>query len=248
MKWEFLINPNSYESESSSHAMPKRKATKKQLRNLAKGRAIRKRNLLKKRKRKRRTKPKRKMAKRRRTGDTLTGGSRDVNPQFMNMFVAQTIANTIVEGCFNTPVVRIPGPGGRVTIMELLKVYWMAHTWVPAVAGLINQQQYMSISSVPQGTLNMPEYSEPNVICQSMLMQSTAFTAGGTVHSHEQHMQEIDLTDGAGHGVLYAGDRIYLQAETYAMAATLVDFPVKLLYRFKTVSLTEYVGIVQSQQ
>ena len=247
MKWEFLINPNSYESESSSHAMPKRKATKKQLRNLAKGRAIRKSNLLKKRRQKRRAKPKRKMAKRRRTDGSLTGGTGDVNPQYFNMTLTQLNPNALTEAAFNTPVVRLPGPSGRVTIMELLKVYWMAVGWSPGLAAILTQSQYMSLSSVPMGIIAIANLSEPNVIAQLNIQQTIAWTAAGSLADSQDHLVSVDLTDGAGHGILFAGDRIYMQISTANMVGNKA-FHVKILYRFKTVSLTEYVGIVQSQQ
>lgn len=62
-----------------------------------------------------------------------------------------------------------------------------------------------------------------------------------------------DLTDGAGHGVLIATDNIWCTAfingacpdiGTTASATIFAD----LLYRFKKISLQEYIGIVQSQQ
>lgn len=65
-----------------------------------------------------------------------------------------------------------------------------------------------------------------------------------------------DLTDGAGHGLLVATDNIWLTC--YATAATadagenavlnVATVNADLIYRFKEVSLQEYIGIVQSQQ
>jgi len=222
----------------------KRRVTKKQLVALARGRAIRKKNL-------RRKYPKRTvkhtMKRRRTTGDTLTGGTRDVNPQFFNMHLTQLNPNAITEAAFNTPVVRIPGASGRVTIMELLKVYWMAASFSPALVALLKQSQYLSITSVPMGIVSLANLAEPNVIIQLNIEAATAFTAAGSLHDYENHLIMVDLTDGAGHGVLFAGDRIYMQGSTSNMVGNKI-FSVKLLYRFKTVSLTEYVGIVQSQQ
>jgi len=227
--------------------MPKRKATKKQLRNLAKGRAIRKRNLLRKRKRTTKAKPKRKMSKRRRTNGSLTGGTGDVNPQFFNIVMVQTAANVLNEAAFNTPIVRLPGPSGKVTIMELLKVYWMAVGWSPALVAQLNQSQYISLASVPMGVISIAHLAEPNVVTQMNIHTINSFTAGGSMISFQNHLLSVDLTDGAGHGVLFAGDRIYMQISSANMVGA-KEFAVKILYRFKTVSLAEYVGIVQSQQ
>lgn len=60
--------------------------------------------------------------------------------------------------------------------------------------------------------------------------------------------QTQDLTDGAGHGVLVATDAIYLQIFTTGVANTSETGRFRMLYRFKNVSLAEYIGIVQSQQ
>lgn len=75
-----------------------------------------------------------------------------------------------------------------------------------------------------------------------------------------------DLTDGDGHGVIIATDNVYLTFNSIgagfqipgtgsAGSFTVDDFtfgPVSvfcwLLYRFKDVALTEYIGVVQSQQ
>lgn len=62
-----------------------------------------------------------------------------------------------------------------------------------------------------------------------------------------------DLTDGAGHGVLIATDNIWLTAfingavPDIGTTAALNVF-CEILYRFKKVTLQEYIGIVQSQQ
>jgi hypothetical protein len=75
-----------------------------------------------------------------------------------------------------------------------------------------------------------------------------------------------DLTDGAGHGVIVATDNVYLGMNTVLTANGIIGSPTNgditfdaflvegiflycwLLYRFKEVGLTEYIGVVQSQQ
>ena len=75
-----------------------------------------------------------------------------------------------------------------------------------------------------------------------------------------QAVEWHDLTDGAGHGILIATDNLYLAAQSegfdygVAIGGTQVaannGFSVNcdILYRFKEVTLKEYIGIVQSQQ
>lgn len=55
-----------------------------------------------------------------------------------------------------------------------------------------------------------------------------------------------DLTDGAGHGLLIATDNLYLGVDSEATGFA-QSVQCKILYRWKNVSETEYVGIVQSQ-
>jgi len=65
-----------------------------------------------------------------------------------------------------------------------------------------------------------------------------------------------DLTDGAGHGILIATDNVYLSFDVLISSPSGVSVSVlvgsylqcDLIYRFKNVSLQEYIGIVQSQQ
>lgn len=74
-----------------------------------------------------------------------------------------------------------------------------------------------------------------------------AFSAGGSVAQDVVMPYCYDCTDGAGHGVLVATDNIYITMNTNGwQGAANADF--KILYRFKEVSLVEYIGIVQSQQ
>lgn len=76
------------------------------------------------------------------------------------------------------------------------------------------------------------------------------FSNGG---SHQQQHPVIhDLTDGAGHGILVATDSIFfgvLNPAGYgAGGANSLGAEANLLYRWKDVSIEEYIGIVQSQQ
>jgi len=65
-----------------------------------------------------------------------------------------------------------------------------------------------------------------------------------------------DLTDGAGHGILIATDNVYLAFDVLISSPAGNNISVlvgsylqaDLIYRFKNVSLQEYIGIVQSQQ
>lgn len=74
-----------------------------------------------------------------------------------------------------------------------------------------------------------------------------AFTAAGSLSNVYNQMLEMDLTDGAGHGLLLATNSIFMQGDTTLFTPAVAVFDCKMLYRFKTVDILEYVGIVQSQ-
>lgn len=228
----------------------KRKCSAAQLKALKRGRAIRKKKLKGKRPRKTTKTRKNPMAKRRRTtGGHLTGGTKDVNPQYMHGELILSATDAITEAAFNTPVVRIPGAASRVTLMEVLKIFWFPHQ--PNNTSPADQWniQTVTFSTIPQGIAAIPGYNEPNIFCQMKASKEMSFTALGTGYCYSpMYPFMTDLTDGAGHGFLIATDRIYVQGDSQGMTPSVAHFPWKILYRFKTVGITEYVGIVQSQQ
>lgn len=85
------------------------------------------------------------------------------------------------------------------------------------------------------------------------------FWNGGTLYRIDEFSTDNegvdyhDLTDGAGHGVLIATDNVWLTAFLNGAVPDIgttaaLNVYADLLYRFKKVTLQEYVGIVQSQQ
>ena len=229
--------------------MPKRKCTPQQLKNLAKGRRIRARNLKRKRKTtKKRTPPKkRRTMKRRRVSNDLTGGTGDVNPQLFSGKIATAVADTPITSAYITPISRLPKTGARATVMEILKVFvWFRYT--PAIANVAETYvtELLNFGTKDHG-VTWAETSEPSTFAAAQLVLSGAFTAGGTYRVNYQQPIVLDLTDNVGHGVLVATDYIYVQFDTDGALAVQTAY-FKILYRFKNVPLTEYIGIVQSQQ
>jgi hypothetical protein len=56
------------------------------------------------------------------------------------------------------------------------------------------------------------------------------------------------LTDSNGHGLLVATDQLFMNVDTQNTAQKTFSAVARVGYRFKDVGLTEYIGIVQSQQ
>lgn len=178
--------------------------------------------------------------------DTLTGGTKDVNPQFMNLVVTQTGNDVFTYAQFPIPVQRL-GRAGRAQVMEVLKIFWESSE----INRVLNAQNLYVINGY---------------LCTQRPTATTSFIDGitfaeyvksanvdsGVAGSPLEFGKEIepciqDLTDGAGHGYLIATDHIYISCASFQTAKPNSAL-CKILYRWKDVSVEEYVGIVQSQQ
>lgn len=170
----------------------------------------------------------------------LTGGTGDVNPQWFKFKVTQTAADVNTQLQVTLPVTRTP-TSSKVTIMEVLKVRATstAGNWMPAAA-----IQYVNIafgsSNLGTGAGNEVFPDNPHVF--AYLHAESVATASALNQTLEQ-----DLTDGNGHGVLVATDSMYVQLNSLATAVA-NEAAIEILYRFKSVGMKEYTGIVQSQQ
>jgi len=186
------------------------------------------------------------MAKRRRTGDQLTGGTGDVSPQLLSGLVLQTAADTTTTATIALPVNRIPGSDKDVTIIELLKIWCDFPQLIGTAVGEVGYNLGVFFTTTSFGT-TATTFNDPAVLALIQIQKRGAFTAAGTYFYRELGVESVDLTDGAGHGILVATDNMFAQCTSSSTgAANTVSF--KLLYRFKRVSLVEYIGIVQSQQ
>jgi hypothetical protein len=183
------------------------------------------------------------------TSKQLTGGTNDVNPQWWSLGqLNQTAPNVQNDNAIIVPINRFPqGRNGKVTVMELLRVVFdlgELDNNLPAAGGLA----FISCAVHTRDPGNVaPQWQDPSIIADHERTYRGSFTATGTALAISHDPQEMDLTDGAGHGMLLATDQVFLNMTTGGYTAA--SFArVKILYRFKTVSLTEYIGIVQSQQ
>lgn len=183
-------------------------------------------------------------------GDQLTGGTRDVNPQYMSGLITLSAANTATEVTLGTPIVRVgPQTGGQAIIMELIKL-WVDFPPIDAdAAAATSRTLTFSMSTTSTGgTPAITTLDNPRNVAHLNYDSRNAFTAAGTgLLALNRDPQCWDFTDGAGHGILIATDNLFIQANTANQGAA-STFRWKLSYRFKKVSLVEYIGIVQSQQ
>lgn len=167
---------------------------------------------------------------------TLTGGTGDVNPQFITFDVVQTGNDATTSEQIQLPIDRMSQRGGRAQIVEVLKVFFQVDFHEE---GDTIQSLYLSTSSF--GTTNT-NWAEPRVF--AAYIQDKRLTTSGTFLTEGPFC--MDLTDGAGHGYLIATDSIYAQLSSTGTSAA-NNVRIKILYRWKNVGLSEYIGVVQSQ-
>ena len=228
----------------------KRTCSPAQLRALKKGRLARKRKLRAKKKnnpkKKRKVTKKKPMKRRRSTVNDLTGGSGDVNPQLFSGEGRTTAINTPHTSAFATPVSRLPKHGNRVAVMEILKIWVYPAPFTVTAVGEGYYNIWVNFGTKDFGA-TAATAKEASLFAYLRRNYKHAWTAGQGYMYGEDVPIEIDLTDGVGHGVLVASDYMYVQVDSHAYGS-LLAIPFKILYRIKNVALTEYIGIVQSQQ
>lgn len=176
------------------------------------------------------------------SSDNLTGGTRDVNPQFYVIRLSQSAADTATDASFPLPVPKYPGSANRAIVFELMKVRFLIDDMVnvastQALSAMISSRA-VSLSS------SLDARADPGTLA-SFSKDFLYATAVGFQYTDRDI--DVDLTDKAGHGILVATDNIYLTV--YSQLTGRVNTIVaRLTYRLKEVGLAEYVGIVQSQQ
>jgi len=182
------------------------------------------------------------MSKRGRGGDQLTGGSGDVNPQVLSSFVVQTANDTTTQLTINLPIPRLPVTKGRALVMEALWVEWFM-TNTPTAAA--SNQVLGILSTNPTIFGSATAALQDSKVISQFFRSITAITGAGFFQAIAS--LEDRMTDDAGHGILIATDKLYLTCYSAASGSS-NEVVMKMGYRFKDVALSEYVGIVQSQQ
>lgn len=181
---------------------------------------------------------------RRYRNDTLTGGTRDVNPQWFRGSLTLT-QNANTEDNFQLPITRIP-TANKVTIVELLKIQITPKIGMGTSAVCAIGSYSIKFATASLGTTTAIHLDDPRVVAE--INQTVLTSATGAMMSGTPGTYILDLTDGSGHGILVAADKLYVQCTCANVADLAGTCAYALLYRFKTVGMREYVGIVQSQQ
>lgn len=182
-----------------------------------------------------------------RSRDTLTGGTKDVNPQFMNIPLQGRVNGPTAGSVTTYALPKSPlTQNGRAQIIEILKIFFYGGQNAASPNAYSEQ---MFVCTANPGTAQTASVTDPKCIGFADFT-SLLNTSGMT---QEDHIKCLDVTDGAGHGILVATDYIFVQqwASNTIVPGTVTAAPyapgVKILYRYKNVSVQEYIGIVQSQ-
>ena len=185
------------------------------------------------------------MPPKKRKADTLTGGTDDVNPQLMTLWITQTGVDTATHVENVLPVSRIPGEE-ETTVMEILKVFFESSDFTIRETDQTKEQLCLLSTGGPASATTDPKvFAFYSVDGREGWVTTATGTAVGTTMKQEPYI--VDLTDGAGHGILIATDTVFINLVSSNIGVA-VSATCKILYRFKRVSIVEYVGIVQSQQ
>jgi hypothetical protein len=145
------------------------------------------------------------------------------------------------------PVVR-PSSGQNATIMEFLSIDYYPNIANQAdnncaYAMFLASNVDRSSGDTPTPATIAQDIADPRTIAP--IFHYNVFTTSGAwatdlpIH--------FDFTDNNGNGMLYASDQLFLVSASIGDAVQ-GHSVAKLKYRFVTVGLIEYIGIVQQQQ
>lgn len=172
------------------------------------------------------------------TAKELTGGLGDVNPQTLTVDVVQTGTDELTAIRVAIPRPRFIPSKGKSIVLEILRV--QADKGTPFVSLLATQQE-VSVEVSTSGNFGI---AEPDVLVHFAWIR-TLLIASDFVKDQFEGLTR-DLSDGAGHGFLVGTDELVFRILSFNTEVT-NRVVIRILYRYKAVDITEYIGIVQSQ-
>lgn len=205
--------------------------------------------------------------------ENLSGGTGNVNPESMLIYmnVPWNLSNAteaVTSQVVSMPVPRYPGSNNRAIVTELLGIhYYLMNPGIPQTLvavgnGGMQYVMYLTTSNATGLGEQAVAKSPQTIWMKKVLMwaSSLSTSANNLVASYsDPHSGFIDFTDEAGHGILLGTDQIeFGVAVANNNVSTVMGVNQKtdgtpgvrlgLEYRLKEVPLSEYIGIVQSQQ
>lgn len=168
----------------------------------------------------------------------MTGGTGDLNPQFLNFQVVESAANTFTEAEIAIPVLRVGQSSTRAQVIELLR----ADVFVPPGDGADASQTSYQLTYRSRVTLGT--YADDEVLVRETRSNAGAAAAGAY---QTWSTKSYNFTDEAGHGVIMGVNRIFLAVQGTSETAA-ITLGMRILYRFKNVGLNEWFGLAIQQQ
>jgi len=169
--------------------------------------------------------------------DTLTGGTKDVNPQTLGGKVTESAANTFTEVEISVPVLRVTVTPNRAQVIEVLKVEFQ---YLGELFNLLAEQCQMSLTT--RSVSSTAQMDNSNLL--AMWSQGLAILTTGGGIMPLTHM--VDLTDGDGHGLIVANPSIFFSIKCTGLGAASTG-RMRIIYRFKNVGLQEFIGLAIQQ-
>ena len=171
----------------------------------------------------------------------LGGETGDVSPQILTLDLIQTAANANIVSTVPLPVARFASGKGQSVVIEILQVDFIwgdiqtPTTAISMLAGLATGD--------PSQTTIVASLADPRLFAYASF--DGIFNTAVGIHLYNR-VNRVNLRDGSGRGMIVATDSIFFYIDTVGKVnpQRVLD---KILYRFTTVGLAEYVGIVQSQ-
>lgn len=159
---------------------------------------------------------------------------KDVNPQLFRMAVVESAVGTYTEAQFNTNISNVP-QGNSIMVMEILKIFLEF-----GVDNNVEDSSYR-VHVADRSHSAVQSWNTPGIIARSTI-ETQVVTSGGMAN---QTPKVIDLSDGNGNGLLYARSTIFLACIGVTQTAA-GGAQASILYRWKKIPVTEYIGIVES--
>jgi len=193
--------------------------------------------------------------------DDLTGGSGDVNPKWLKAFVATSTNDVAIQLLVPLPVQRLNKENKKSLVLEIFKIrYNMSVGYSSGIVTAV-YVSYCVVTTKDFGLNGAPKSNIQATTVQQALQtgpvidyieRTTIIYGSSTGAFKDDDPTTHELTDEAGHGVLVATDQVYITLIPSVAGSSAVgtqwNAGVDILYRWKEVTLEEYVGIVQSQQ
>jgi len=154
--------------------------------------------------------------------------------------VTQTAADTFKNVQFSTPIPRLQTKGNHATVMELLWIDMRLDGTLNAVNESLSVSFYGGVAATSAG----PGISDTRTIANVTIDGGNVVTSG-SVWPKESTKYNLQSKD--GYGYLFGGDIINVGVASANTGATNACY-FRIYYRFVDIPITEFIGLVQSQQ